>query len=81
MTKGGKIPPFFMRCPYGAGDGVRTRDPELGKLVLYQLSYTRIQTRLVAAPAKARRKGQQSDKAQTALLTPKLLPCTVFTAI
>ena len=26
----------------GAGDGVRTRDPELGKLVLYQLSYTRI---------------------------------------
>ena len=27
---------------FGAGDGVRTRDPELGKLVLYQLSYTRI---------------------------------------
>ena len=26
----------------GAGDGVRTRDPELGKLVLYQLSYTRV---------------------------------------
>ena len=26
---------------FGAGDGVRTRDPELGKLVLYQLSYTR----------------------------------------
>ena len=25
----------------GAGNGVRTRDPELGKLVLYQLSYTR----------------------------------------
>ena len=25
----------------GAGDGIRTRDPELGKLVLYQLSYTR----------------------------------------
>ncbi len=25
----------------GAGDGVRTRDSELGKLVLYQLSYTR----------------------------------------
>ncbi len=25
----------------GAGDGVRTRDPKLGKLVLYQLSYTR----------------------------------------
>jgi hypothetical protein len=25
----------------GAGNGVRTRDPKLGKLVLYQLSYTR----------------------------------------
>jgi hypothetical protein len=25
----------------GAGDGVRTRDSELGKLVLYQLSYAR----------------------------------------
>ena len=29
------------RAQNGAGDGVRTRDPELGKLVLYQLSYTR----------------------------------------
>jgi hypothetical protein len=26
----------------GAGDEVRTRDPQLGKLMLYQLSYTRI---------------------------------------
>ena len=26
----------------GAADGVRTRDPELGKLVLYQLSYRRL---------------------------------------
>ncbi len=26
----------------GAGDEVRTRDNQLGKLVLYQLSYTRI---------------------------------------
>jgi hypothetical protein len=25
----------------GAGNGIRTRDPKLGKLVLYQLSYTR----------------------------------------
>ena len=29
----------------GAGDGVRTRDPKLGKLVLYQLSYARPQTK------------------------------------
>jgi hypothetical protein len=27
----------------GAGDGIRTRDPNLGKVVLYQLSYTRKQ--------------------------------------
>jgi hypothetical protein len=26
---------------YGAGDGIRTRDTKLGKLVLYQLSYAR----------------------------------------
>ena len=26
----------------GAGDGDRTRDPKLGKLVLCQLSYTRL---------------------------------------
>ncbi len=26
---------------YGAGDGIRTRDPNLGKVVLYQLSYSR----------------------------------------
>ena len=26
---------------FRAGDGIRTRDIQLGKLVLYQLSYTR----------------------------------------
>jgi hypothetical protein len=26
----------------GAGGGTRTRDPDLGKVVLYQLSYTRV---------------------------------------
>jgi hypothetical protein len=30
----------------GAGDGIRTRDPNLGKVVLYQLSYTRMDNRL-----------------------------------
>jgi hypothetical protein len=25
----------------GAGDEIRTRDPQLGRLMLYQLSYTR----------------------------------------
>ncbi len=29
------------RSGLGAGDGSRTRDPEFGKLMLYQLSYSR----------------------------------------
>jgi hypothetical protein len=29
---------------YGAGDGVRTRDINLGKVALYQLSYSRVAT-------------------------------------
>ena len=38
------IPGAFLitlHCMNGAGDGIRTRDPNLGKVVLYQLSYTR----------------------------------------
>jgi hypothetical protein len=31
-----------------ADDGVRTRDPQLGKLMLYQLSYVRV--RAIVAP-------------------------------
>ena len=27
---------------YGAGDGIRTRDINLGKVALYQLSYSRV---------------------------------------
>jgi hypothetical protein len=30
---------------YGAGKGIRTLDPQLGKLMLYQLSYTRPEAR------------------------------------
>ena len=30
-----------LQAPNGAGDGTRTRDPDLGKVVLYQLSYSR----------------------------------------
>jgi hypothetical protein len=29
------------RARIGAGDEIRTRDPQLGRLMLYQLSYTR----------------------------------------
>ena len=35
-------PSAFILQPYfGAGDEIRTRDPQLGRLMLYQLSYTR----------------------------------------
>jgi hypothetical protein len=30
---------------YGAGNETRTRDPDLGKVVLYQLSYSRISSK------------------------------------
>ena len=32
----------FGHSPDGAGDGIRTRDIQLGRLELYQLSYTRL---------------------------------------
>ena len=33
--------PASRLCFHGADDGVRTRDPNLGKVVLYQLSHVR----------------------------------------
>ena len=38
----------------GAGNGVRTRDPKLGKLVLYQLSYSRTPVTFLTPPRAAR---------------------------
>ena len=32
---------------FGAGNEIRTRDPDLGKVVLYQLSYSRIESMLL----------------------------------
>ena len=40
-TKKGTCVPFFV-LRFGAGNETRTRDPDLGKVVLYQLSYSRI---------------------------------------
>ena len=31
----------ILTCKTGAGNETRTRDPDLGKVVLYQLSYSR----------------------------------------
>ena len=38
------LPLGYAASVYRAGDRVRTGDPNLGKVVLYQLSYTRIIT-------------------------------------
>ena len=35
------------RTNTGAGNETRTRDPDLGKVVLYQLSYSRARTRII----------------------------------
>ena len=35
---------------YTAGNGTRTRDPNLGKVVLYQLSYSRVDRILASGP-------------------------------
>ena len=37
-----------------AGNGTRTRDPNLGKVVLYQLSYSRERTEILAADLRPR---------------------------
>ena len=37
-----KNPLADQRVCFGAKDGIRTRDPDLGKVVLYQLSYFRV---------------------------------------
>ncbi len=39
--KAGVLPLNYTRACYGADDETRTRDPNLGKVVLYQLSYVR----------------------------------------
>lgn len=62
----------------GADDGVRTRDPELGKLVLYQLSYTRIAVRVSADTAMAK---SLFCSTLFRLKAPKLLPWPDFVAI
>jgi hypothetical protein len=41
-TVDSKPAPFLPDDPWGAGEGIRTLDNQLGRLELYQLSYTRI---------------------------------------
>jgi hypothetical protein len=46
-SQGAKRSPLSEDRGLEAGDGVRTRDPQLGKLMLYQLSYSRAAKNLV----------------------------------
>jgi hypothetical protein len=46
----------------GAGDGIRTRDTKLGKLVLYQLSYARTDDNVGAVAPKSPRFITRQDK-------------------
>ncbi len=41
MQKGDYNSRLFAYTFYGAGNEARTRDPQLGKLMLYRLSYSR----------------------------------------
>jgi hypothetical protein len=49
------LPPY--RLPWRAGNGTRTRDPNLGKVVLYQLSYSRVALRKSSRSTPWRRGG------------------------
>ena len=44
---------FFYIFEIGAGNETRTRDPNLGKVVLYQLSYSRVHFNFVDASSEA----------------------------
>jgi hypothetical protein len=44
---------FNLPILFGAGNGTRTRDPELGRLALYQLSYSRIFFSLPSTPLRS----------------------------
>ena len=45
--------PGVMTRDFGADDGTRTRDPHLGKVMLYQLSHVRSGPNLPGAPSAA----------------------------
>ena len=49
-----------LRTSLGADDGIRTRDPHLGKVMLYQLSHVRVSPRLYQSGLLANRCGRES---------------------
>ena len=54
----------------GAGDGSRTRDPKLGKLVLYQLSYARFSSGIITTDLPdVNRKTDGKKRYRTALMS------------
>ena len=58
-----------------AGNGTRTRDPNLGKVVLYQLSYSRVPTSITESPTTTR----QAMRATRHGVTPSA--CTAYQSV
>jgi hypothetical protein len=54
-------PSYFILFKPGAGDEIRTRDPQLGRLMLYQLSYTRPFLKFQISDLKFDSANQKSD--------------------
>ncbi len=49
----------------GADNGIRTRDPHLGKVMLYQLSHVRVQESIIRIPYRGARTNLHSPKPNT----------------
>ena len=57
---------------FGAGNGSRTRDPQLGKLMLYQLSYSRAGVRLARRDAGSKSQGFQRSSSMRSTKSPSI---------
>jgi hypothetical protein len=62
----GRLPPALTWGFSGADDGIRTRDPHLGKVVLYQLSHVRRKSN----PTRGVRRPRQPDEAGSERASP-----------
>jgi hypothetical protein len=65
------FPSFPLSAVRKAGDGTRTRDPQLGRLMLYQLSYTRVLSG-AGCPLRAEQRGRGAACSDSDLTSPAL---------
>src|SRR5208283_3296032 len=56
----------------GAGNGSRTRDPQLGKLMLYQLSYSRVVLRVARGDAASKSQASQRSSSMRSTKRPSI---------